>query len=94
MYALSILAGFGTTLVVAVAPFFPLRDSKREDETTSKFDEYDQWIAVVLSVTASICSGVLGLISADSKLNRIRIAQTKITFGNYTVPHKNWLIKH
>ena len=78
LYALYILAGFATTLVVVVAPFFPLRDSRKEDETTSKFDVYDQWIAVVLTVT--VCSGVLGLISADSQLNKIRIAQAKIAF--------------
>jgi hypothetical protein len=36
------------------------------------------WIAMTLSAIVSLCSGILSLISADSHINKIRIAQAKI----------------
>jgi hypothetical protein len=64
---LYIWAGFSTTLVAILNG---LEDGDWRDATP--------WIAMALALIVSLCSGILSLISADSHIHQIEIAQAKI----------------
>jgi hypothetical protein len=63
---LYIYAGFATTLVAVVSG------------TGSPYKDAIPWIAMSLAAVVSLCSAILSLISADSHINKIEIAQAKI----------------
>jgi hypothetical protein len=49
-----------------------------EDEEAWTFQDAIPWIAMTLAAIISLCSAILSLISADSHVNKIEIAQAKI----------------
>jgi hypothetical protein len=64
---LYICAGFSTTLVAVL-----------DGEEGGLLQKFTPWIAMALAAIVSLCSGILSLISADSHINKIEIAQAKI----------------
>jgi hypothetical protein len=64
---LYIWAGFSTTLVAVI-----------DGEDDGYLQKATPWIAMALAAIVSLCSGILSLISADSHINQIEIAQAKI----------------
>jgi hypothetical protein len=67
LYALYIWAGFSTTLVAVI-----------DGEPGGLLENATPWIAMALAAIVSLCSGILSLISADSHINQIEVAQAKL----------------
>jgi len=67
LYYTYIIAGFATTLLATL------------DRGTIR-DDVDQWIVMGFAMTASLCVGILNLTSADSQLQKIRAAQSRIVY--------------